>query len=140
MSEKKRASMLRRYGTPALVLAVGAIVAELVTGFFSGMGMDLRQVGSSVGGRLKPALGETSSIKPPAERPADKDSCDRQRKAGLESADLAVSKADAAFEACMSKASRSWVKRWAPEKYCENDARVRRAVEAGREAWHAWRC
>jgi len=138
MSENKPVSMLRRYGTPALVLAAGAMVAELVTGFFSGMGMDLRQVGSSVGGRLKPSIVE--SVTPPAERPSDKNSCDRQKKDGLEKAEMAVSKADAAFETCMGNARRSWVKRWAPEKYCENDARVRRALEAGREAWRGWKC
>lgn len=136
----RRTRQFKRLAAAALALAAGAIVAELVTGFFTGVGLDLRQVGAAMGDRLKPSLIETSSIRPPDRRPSDKADCERQKKSGLEGADAALSRADAEFEQCMAKARQSWVKRWSPEKYCEQAGRLKRAVEAGREAWRAWKC
>jgi hypothetical protein len=131
-------STVRRFAVAALLLVAGAVVAELVTGLFTGIGMDLRQVGVHVGTKLAPFQLEVKP--PPTNPPADKRRCDLEKGVGLKEADTAVTKAEAVLEKCMSDAKRSWVKRWAPQKYCDNEVRLKRAMDAGREAWRAWRC
>ena len=135
---KGRVGLVRKYGTPALVLALGAISAELITGFFTGAGLDLRNIGVNLGNRINPTAIE--EIKMPTKHPGGKASCDQERSVELKKADSALSKADASIEKCLTDARKSWVKKWAPERYCENDARVKRALEAGREAWRTWKC
>jgi hypothetical protein len=131
-------SVARRFTVAALILVAGAAVAELVTGFFTGVGMDLRQVGVLVGNKIAPYQLEMKP--PPSNPPADKRRCDQEKGAGLKEADTAVNKAEVVLERCMSDAKRSWIKRWAPQKYCENEVRLKRAMDAGREAWRAWKC
>ena len=137
MSEPPTAnvSSVRKHLGAIVLIIVGAILTEVVTGAFSGVGVDLRTLGAwMVQGFRTPAV-QNPTIKEPPKQKGDAAACKQKdeivRGAGA---------ADAAFEKCLENAKRSLVKRWAPEKYCENEELVKRAYSAGREAWKAYRC
>jgi hypothetical protein len=138
-------SYLRKGAISFLGLMVAGLIAELATGFFSGVGLDVRQIGHKIGGTLKPVPIETGAIVRPPPKPAGDDKetrakCVRERLAQLSEENKGVRAAEAELNRCLADAKWSLFKMWNPEAHCEVYARVKMALEAGREVTKRFGC
>jgi hypothetical protein len=121
-----------RAGAGMVVLAVGAILTERVTGFATGVGFDIRNISEGVAKQLV--------ARPQDVLTDDKAKCVSAREKRLKELRDLSRGADAAFEKCVDEAKASRIKRFAPETFCKEQARFKKGYAAGREAWLTYRC
>jgi hypothetical protein len=125
-------SFARKAGAGMVVLAVGAILTEMVTGFATGIGFDIRGISEGLAKQLV--------AKPQDVLSEDKGKCVSARAKRLKELEDLSRGADAAFERCVDEAKASRIKRFAPETFCKEQARFKKGYAAGREAWLTYKC